>query len=346
MKNNISNNFLEEIEKLYPQQDNNKIFESGREGYWSNLSKKENDKFEEILKNEGTKKAVKSVIPQFEDMIYSEKREAALELLNHKRQGVCIDFGCMWGVLSVGMAKRGHEVISIDQTYQSLLFLRKRAEEDNLTNIHIVQDDIKETKFSNIADFAIVNGVLEWIPILEEVEVKEFYGKGVDSVVDGIETPKSLQKKFLKTVYESLKKEGKMVLAIENRHSHQYYMGRRDPHANLLFTTFLPRPLSNLISKFFHNKPYRNYIYSFREMEHIVRNAGFKACETYMCFPDYHFPELILPYSKEGVLKYRKYPNENRITFKQKLSYYFEFLIMKFLKGRFFAPAIIIVAKK
>ena len=116
----MSSNLIQKILNLYPRQDENMIFKSGREGYWSNLSKQENNKFRKILENDGAKSAVQSVIPQFEDMIYSEKREAALELLDHEKSGICIDFGCMWGVLSTGMAKRGHEVISIDQTYQSL----------------------------------------------------------------------------------------------------------------------------------------------------------------------------------------------------------------------------------
>ena len=342
----MSNKLAQKILRLYPLQDKNMIFKSGREGYWSNLSKQENNKFEKILENYGTKKAVQSVIPQFKDMIYSEKREAALELLDHEKPGICIDFGCMWGVMSVGMAKRGHEVISIDQTYQSLLFLKKRAKEDCLNNIHIVQDDIKKTNFTNLADFAIVNGVLEWIPIIEDVEVEKFYEKSPNYGVEDLEMPSDMQKQFLKTVYSSLKEEGEMMLAIENRHSHQYYMGRKDPHANLLFTTFLPRPFSNFISKIFHNKPYRTHIYSFKDMESMVKGAGFKECETYMCFPDYHFPELIISYSDQGVLEYRKYPNENRITIKQKISYYVEYFIMKYFKAKFFAPAIIIVAKK
>ena len=342
----MSKNLIQKISHLYPQQDENMIFKSGREGYWSNLSKQENNQFKNILENDGPKRAVHSVIPQFEDMIYSEKREAALELLDHEKSGICIDFGCMWGVLSAGMAKRGHKVISIDQTYQSLLFLKKRAEEDNLNNIHIIQDDIKKTKFTDIADYAIVNGVLEWIPILEEVEVQKFYEKGLHSDLGDLGLPNKMQEQFLKTVYISLKEEGEMMLAIENRHSHQYYMGRKDPHANLLFTTFLPRSLSNFISKFFHNKPYRNYIYSFKDMEKMVMNVGFKECETYMCFPDYHFPEMILRYSEQGILEYRKYPNENRVTIKQKISYYVEYFIMRYSKAKFFAPAIIIIAKK
>jgi len=242
----------EKLSDLYPNQDSNKIYTSGREGYWSNLSKEENDAFSSALASSGTKAAVRSVIPQFEEMIFSEKREAALELLDHRKPGVCIDYGCMWGVLSVGMAKRGHQVVSIDKTYHSLNFLRYRVDEDKLNNVHIIQDDIKEVEISNLADYAIVNGVLEWIPILEEVDVNNYYSGG-QSANTSTHSPKQMQREFLSKVNHSLKDGGKMLLAIENRHFYQYYMGRKDPHANLLFTTFLPRWLSNVVSRLYHS---------------------------------------------------------------------------------------------
>ena len=98
------------------------IFLSGRSGYWSNLTQEHNKKFLEILENKDCKSAVKSFMPKFEEMIFSSKREAALELFDHNKKGICIDYGAMWGVLSVGMAKRGHEVIAVDKTHDSLKF--------------------------------------------------------------------------------------------------------------------------------------------------------------------------------------------------------------------------------
>ena len=75
-----------------------------------------------------------------------------------------IDYGCMWGVLSVGLAKRGASVIAVDQTEDSLIFLSKRSECEKIDNIFCVQDDIREVQLRELADFAIVNGVLEWVP--------------------------------------------------------------------------------------------------------------------------------------------------------------------------------------
>ena len=338
-------NLEKELLKIYPTKDNRGVYKSGREGYWSNLSKKENQEFSTIINSQGARKAVQSVLPKYEDMIFSEKREAVLELLDHSTPGVCIDYGCMWGVLSVGMVKRGHQVISVDQTYFSLNFLKSRIEEEGLENIHLVQDDIKLTNFNNVADYSLVNGVLEWVPVTQEVDVNKYYQKGKD--VDSYNTPpRKMQLDFLKAVRNGLKEKGKLVLSIENRNFYQYYMGRKDPHENLLFTTFLPRAISNIISRIFHKKEYRSHIYSFRGMKKLVKEAGFSEIEVFMAFPDYHFPEIILPYSKAGLNLYDKYPNKNRITKKQKISYYIEYFLTKYLRIKALSPTIMIVAKK
>ena len=78
----------------------------------------------------------------------------------------------------------------------------------------------------------------------------------------------------------------------------------------------------------------------------MVLKAGFRKCELYMSCPDYHFPELILEYSEHGLSQYRKYPNKLRTTKKQKFAYYVEYIIMKYLGAKFFAPAIVIIATK
>tara|TARA_B110000037_G_scaffold181977_1_gene209405 strand:+ start:42 stop:1094 length:1053 start_codon:yes stop_codon:yes gene_type:complete len=328
------------------------IFLSGNSGYWSNLSKKRNNEFSKILKNNDCKTAVKSFMPKFEKMIFSSKREAGLELLDHDKQGVCIDYGSMWGVLSVGMAKRGHQVIAVDQTYDSLNFLKTRSLEEGLDNIHLVQDDVREVKFKNIADYAIVNGVLEWIPEKSEVIVDEYLGKNGSKLKNStnnniLKNPRDMQIDFLKKVHESLNTGGQLFLAIENKFNYAYLMGRSDPHVNLKFTTFLPRSISNIISRIFKKKDYRTYIYSFTELKDLLKEAGFQKIEDYCCFPMYHFPSLIFPNSKEGIDQYMAYKDKNVVTWKQKLVFkYFEIFLMKYLKARNFCPAIMVVATK
>jgi ubiquinone/menaquinone biosynthesis C-methylase UbiE len=339
------------LESIYNKSVNN-IFLSGRTGYWHNLSKTENDQFFKILEKNDCKTAVKSFMPKFEEMIFSSKREAGLELLDHNKQGVCIDYGSMWGVLSVGMAKRGHQVIAVDQTHDSLKFLNSRCTEEGLENIHLVQDDIRKVKFKNIADYAIVNGVLEWIPEKSEVIVEEYLDNKNSKLKNStnpstLDNPRDMQINFLKKVYQSLNMGGQLFLAIENKLNYAYLMGRSDPHVNLKFTTFLPRSISNIISRIFKKKDYRTYIYSFAELKDLLKEAGFQQIEDYCCFPMYHFPSLVFPNSREGINQYIAYKDKNVVTWKQKLVFkYFEIFLMKYLKARNFCPAIMIVAKK
>ena len=320
------------------------IFKSGNGGYWSNLDKQENKDFIELLRDTTPLDAVRKIIPKQEDHIFSSKREAALELLNISDGKVCIDYGCMWGVLSVGLAKRGAVVIAIDQTEESLEFLNARKIHESLDSLIIVQDDVRKVKLKEFSDYAIVNGVLEWIPESGDIEIKQFVGKrkyrGQQSV-----SPKEIQLDFLKQVHGNLKDHGELLLAIENRYDYSQFIGKKDPHANLFLTSILPRSVSNLISMLVLGRPYVNYLYSFQGLKKLVLQAGFSEVNLYATFPHYHMPELILPYEK-GIGKYKKYYSIRGVSWKRKIVNLLEYLLMKYLKGKFFSPAILVVAKK
>ena len=320
------------------------IFKSGNSGYWSNLDKQENKVFIDLLQDLTPLDTVRKMIPHQEEHIFSEKREAALELLDIKEGSVCIDYGCMWGVLSVGLAKRGAVVVAIDQTEESLEFLNARKKHDKLDSIIIVQDDIRKVNLNDFSDYAIVNGVLEWIPEFGEIELKQYTGKRKAKEYPTI-SPQEIQTNFLKQVCKNLKGNGELLLAIENRYDYTQFIGKKDPHVNLFLTSILPRPLSNLISKLVLKRPYVNYIYSFQGLKKLILESGFREVELYTVFPHYHMPELILPY-KKGIEKYRKYYSIRGASWKRKIVYLIEFILMKYLKAIFFAPAIIVVAKK
>src|SRR3972149_11169035 len=71
-------------------------------GYWSNLDQNENDEFIRYIKEApSVRDAVMAKYPQYYDVIFSPKREAGLELLELKGTECCIDYGCMWGALSL-----------------------------------------------------------------------------------------------------------------------------------------------------------------------------------------------------------------------------------------------------
>lgn len=343
-KKHIIDELLERYER-----NSDKILCSKEAGYWSNLDRTENDAFVEDLKTASSaKEALIKNFPQYYDIVFSPKREAGLELLDLKGDEICVDFGCMWGALTVPLAKRTKFVLGVDQTLQSLIFLKRRIEDEKLENIDLLRENLNKMPVSEKTfDVALVNGVLEWIPEKGEIALKQYYGKKVKK--DYTSNPQSMQIDFLKKVYTNLNSKGKLYLAIENRFDFKMFFGVKDPHSNLAFTSILPRGAANFISMKKLGRPYINWIYSFPALKNILKDVGFSQVDLYCCFPDYHFPEFISPYNHklEGFTPTISCRNEKgKIKLKRVGRVIIEKLLFKYLKFKFVAPSIIAIARK
>ena len=274
-----------------------KIFLGPQTGYWSNLDKVENQEMISRLKSSCCQDVIKNHYPQYDEIIFSPKRQAGLELLNLHGDEIGIDYGCMWGALTVPLAKRIKKVFSVDQTLQSLQFLKERLCEEKLNNVSLICCDLKTLppfKKDDCPDIAIVNGVLEWIPEEGHIELKSYWGKKNHRTVTA--GPMQQQLQFLKYVYENLSDRGKLYLAIENRYDLKMFLGAPDPHAGIPFVSLLPRILANFISKIFLKRPYVNWIYSFNEIRQLLtQKTGFSKVDLYLCFPNYRYPQRIIP---------------------------------------------------
>ena len=321
-------------------------------GYWSNLNKEENHELLSKARKNGVRKAIKLLHPELYDVIFSPKREAGLELLNLTGNEVCIDYGCMWGALTIPLAKRCTSVISVDQTLESLEFLKLRISENNLSNVNIVNHNLRTfptLPIESRADIAIVNGVLEWIPEVGSVELKRVYGKRKRISYDKGYNPKQVQLKFLKKVRENLNSNGKLYLAIENRYDFKMFFGVKDPHSNLHLTTVFPKKVANLLSKMRLGRPYVNWIYSNTELIDLVKEAGFSDVELSVAFPDYRFPEFIQNYNRS--IKKFSYKSKVRglnkkISLKRLTARIIEKILFFFLGLKFLSPSFILIAKK
>jgi tRNA G46 methylase TrmB len=324
------------------------IFGDGAEGYWSNLSREENRLMLEALANDTTRGVLLKHQPWLEEIIYSPKRQGGLELLGLKGNETCIDYGCMWGALTIPLAKRSGFVLGIDQTMDSLRFLRARIKEENLSNISLLCLDLNKMPIlENKVDVAIINGVLEWIPEHGVIELKSYYGK--PDWKEYRKNPRQAQIRFLRRVRQNLKETGKLYLAIENRYDFKMFLGVKDPHANLLFTSYLPRKIADLISIAKLGRPYVNWLYSFKGVEQILRESGCSKVDLYMCFPNYRFPERIIPYSlplRDLPLTISSENHQGKKTLKRLVARFFEYVIFRIFKAQFLAPSIIAIGHK
>lgn len=315
--------------------------------YWSNLDIEENNKFLQETEELGVEESVRKYYPEYFDVIFSPKRAAGLLFLDPMPGEIVIDAGCMWGALSVPLARAGCTVISIDQTFESLQLLNKRFKEENLNNVHLICSDLKKIRYKKESfDKAVINGVLEWIPEVETIELKKYFGKKIQSSSKkDSKNPRDMQLEFLKNLYFGMKNEGKLYLAIENRYDLLYFFGLPDPHCDVKFITFMPRFIQNIISNILLRRPYVNWLYSPTELKKLVKDAGFNNIVVYYAFPHYQHPDFVL--SKDGMNHLRpfRYVNTSNPV-KRIVMYCIEEVIYRRMKLSFFSPSLIVVAQK
>ena len=325
---------------------------STQEGYWSNLSVKDQKILFENLKTKTTKEAILDLFPQFFDMIFDQSRAVGLRLLEIENNDIGIDYGCMWGNLLISAARQCKAMVGVDQTSDSLRFTQLRLQEEGLDNCFLLNANLRsELSFKETFNFAILCGVLEWIPENRIIDLKRHFAKSRMKFMTPEINPRTDQLNFLKSVNRNLKTDGRIYLAIENRFDYRYFLGKKDPHSNQFFTAILPRFLSNILSNIKYGRPYVNYIYSFRALEDLLRDAGFERCEVYASFPDYHFPKKIFPIGL-GV-KFDSYlgyhlveTNDLYHHYALKIRRIADKVIFNKLKLLILAPAIIIIAYK
>ena len=179
----------------------------------------------------------------------------------------------------------------------------------------------------------------------------QFFKRGGFQLTRPERDPRILQLEFLRMVFKNLKEKGRLYLGIENRYDYQYFLWKKDQHSNLMYTAFLPREISNVISNMWYGRPYVNYLYSKDKLEKLLQDAGFTGIETYAAFPDYKFPKKIIPLRNGNDSSYEPVyttgGSKNRLKIiAKKGRKYPDLIIYKRLKLFNLCPSFIVIASK
>ena len=324
------------------------VFVSEHQGYWSNLSRAENEALVERLRTVPTREAIRATHPHLEESFYSPKRAGGLELLGLEGHETVVDVGCGWGAIAIPLGKLARQVLAVDQTLPSLRFLAARAREEGLSNIVPFCHDMRKLGELEVgADVAVVNGVLEWVGEEEPVELGAYFGKRQSRGFSP--KPGERQREFLKTVRNLLKPGGRLYLAIENRYDFKMFFGANDPHSGIPGTTLLPRRAADWVSRRVLGRPYVTWIYSFAALRRLLESTGFGRVELFMCFPDYRYPEHITRYDQpldDYAPTIGRFNAAGQPSLKRKLARGVESVLFKTLQAKALSPSIIAIAAR
>jgi ubiquinone/menaquinone biosynthesis C-methylase UbiE len=192
--------------------------------------------------------------------------------------GIVLDLGSGFGGISLFFARKSKRLLSLDINKKLLTVTHKRLKFLNQTNNHtMVGNAVTIPLKAQSLDLTCVIGTLEWVPCS-----------------DSNSNPEDLQFETLRELWRILKKDGKLLLAIENRYYLGYWLGRKDHHSGLRFVPILPRGLANIVSETIRGEPYLNWTHSYSHLSSMLERAGFKILSVYMGIPSYTFPKELV----------------------------------------------------
>ena len=187
----------------------------------------------------------------------SPLRENILNWYPFKEGCKILEVGAGCGAITGLLCNKAKRVVSVELS-------RKRAEinyERNrkFNNLEIIVGNMNNVSLDKDFDYIVLNGVLEYAISFTNTD---------NPYVD-----------FLKNMSLFLKKDGKLLLAIENRLGCKYFSGSYEDHTNTFFLG---------LNKYVGNNTVRTFSKS--ELIDIMVASGFENFRFYYPYPDYKFP--------------------------------------------------------
>ncbi len=257
---------LDKLNLIYNEQDDIYIFKNsvfidysdGSEDYFIDLFKKI-DKIKSY--DVSLQKYIKDWATKYHlSYIRTNLLDSVLQLF--KKDGKVLELGGGMGAITPWLAENFKSVDAIEGSNKRAKALRLRTK--NTENVRVFVGDINEIEYPEI-DYDVITliGVMEYIP---------FYSQNA--------SPMSVCKCFLERIGKYLKKDGILIIAIENKLGAKYLSGCTEDHNGQLFSGVMGYPNNSPIT------------FRRNELEELTKQSGFKNSQFYHIFPDYKLPQL------------------------------------------------------
>lgn len=197
--------------------------------------------------------------------------------------GPVLDIGSGWGQIARPLAA-ARPVVALEPVAERLAFIRAAAKQDGVHDrLTYIESDYFEIEFATRFSAICAIGVLEW--------AGAFQGKT---------DPQERQREFLRKTRHELTEGGSLILGIENRLGLKYLLGCPDDHLGVPNIACLTAGLARQRWQQTSGHPLQSFTYSLRELEAMLRAAGFSRIEFFAAFPDYKLPQQIISLADGG----------------------------------------------
>ncbi len=202
-----------------------------------------------------------------------EGRADVARLLLAGREAIALDIGCGFGTFATAVARSAVHVFATDRSPVRVALTAARARAEGLDNLTAFETNgVRLPLGDELCDLVTIIGVLEWAGV-------------------GTGDAPAAQRAMLAEVRRVLKPGGILLLGIENRYAAHYFLGAREDHTDLRFSSLLPRRLADLQSRRARGVPFETPTHSRPALEQLLRESGL-APRIGVVLPSYQQPRF------------------------------------------------------
>lgn len=175
-------------------------------------------------------------------------------------ESTVLEIGSGCGALTCMLCSKVKEVVSVEISSKRANINYKRNQD--IPNLSIYVGNLNDMQFQQKFDYIILTGVFEYAMT---------YTHSADPYSD-----------FLKQMGNYLKKEGKLIIAIENKYGLKYFAGAPEDHTDEYFLGLNEYKGNGSVRTFGKN-----------ELVNLLKRSDFQYTQFYYPYPDYKFPKEI-----------------------------------------------------
>jgi SAM-dependent methyltransferase len=194
----------------------------------------------------------------------SPARKNLLDWYDFNKESNLLELGGECGALTGMFAQKLKDVKVLESSKERANITYNRHK--NFNNLEVIVGNLHDIKLNEKFDYITLINILKY----------------VDEATDSEE----LNKSFLEDIKKYLSHKGKILIAIENKFGLKYWAGANEEHTGKIFNG-IENNMDNDEIKTFGKK----------ELEDLLKSAGFKNINFYYPMPDHKLPKLI--YSDE-----------------------------------------------
>ncbi|GGN92971.1 class I SAM-dependent methyltransferase [Saccharibacillus kuerlensis] len=188
-------------------------------------------------------------------------RRNLLEWIDFDGNEIGLEVGAGCGALTGLLCEHSLRVDAIELSYKRASILANRNKDKKNLKVMV----------GNFNDFPLEEETYDYITLIGVLEYAAHYTATANPFHD-----------FLQNLYGKLKKNGRLIIAIENKFGLKYWAGAREDHTGEFFEgleNYKPGAKAKTFSK--------------KELSQLVEGCGFENYDFYYPYPDYKMPKQI-----------------------------------------------------